>query len=142
MAEPATYWPSGLPDVPLGNYTHALGNNTVRTSMEFGPPKARRRSSSAPSYRTVSYALSKEADVEGVAAPVDQKALFEQFYAVVGGFASFWLPDPENLDQYILVRIVGASDDKAVEFNRDAEKEYTITLSLEVHPLVPAKPRV
>lgn len=130
MAEPL-YWPSGLPDIPLSDYTHALGNNTLRSSMEFGPSKTRRRSSAAPSIHTVAYSMD-----------VEQKALFEEFFTIVGGHMSFWLPDPENHDkQYVLVRIVPSSDDKAVEFKWQAANDYTLALTLEVHPLVPPKVR-
>lgn len=142
MAEPA-YWPSGLPHSPRRSaYSRSTGNNTVRTTMEFGPAKTRRRSSAQPSVLSATYYLMERKACPGMVEPVDQKALFLTFYEIVDCHASFWLPDPENGKQYILVKIRASGEDQGVTLSAVAPGIWSVTLSLEVHALVPAKPRI
>lgn len=131
MAEPSLFWPYGLPQSPSrSSYTRATGNNTIRTTMEFGPAKTRRRSSAQPSILTATYLL------RGA-----QKELFLQFYEIVDCHASFWLPNPEDLSQYILVKIRASGDDQGATLSLLAPGVWSVPLTLEVHPHVPAKTR-
>lgn len=141
MAEPRM-WPARLPDRPLkSDYSRGLANNTTRTDMEYGPAKTRRRTSAMPGQLNATYALQEKAVFEDLPEPVDQKALFERFYLEVAGDLSFWLPNPEKQTEYILVRIIPQSEQSGLSITPFAPGVWKATLSLEVHALVPAKPR-
>src|SRR6266487_4561867 len=46
---PATItWPFLTSSVPTGSYQRTLPDNTIRTSMDVGPAKVRRRTAAAP----------------------------------------------------------------------------------------------
>jgi hypothetical protein len=52
-------WPGTLPDKVLKNgYDEVFADNVIRTPMEVGPPKVRRRSTAAPKFFRVSQLLS------------------------------------------------------------------------------------
>lgn len=138
MASPAE-WPSTLPIKPLNDYEPSLPNNTIRADMELGPAKTRRRSSAQPKQAKVSYLLRRDAVIDGVV--TDQKAVFEAFYEIVDCHMSFWLPEPEKRETDILVRILGASEDKGLTMQFESSMLYILTLDLEIHPLVPPRPR-
>lgn len=141
MAEPA-FWPSGLPQYPQQtSYARTLGNNTVRTAMEFGSAKTRRRSSGQPSVISATYLLQERYLRKDTGETVNQKDMFLQFYEIVDCHASFWLPDPDNRSQYILVKIRASEEEQGVTLTYTTLWLWSLTLSLEVHPLVPAKRR-
>lgn len=141
MAEPA-FWPSGLPQYPQqASYARSTGNNTVRTAMEFGPAKTRRRSSGQPSVISATYHLQERYRRKDIGETVNQKDIFLRFYEIVDCHASFWLPDPDDGSQYILVKIRASDEDQGVQLTYKALWLWSLTLSLEVHPLVPAKSR-
>ena len=141
MAEPMQ-WPVGLPQSPQrSGFSRGLANNAMRTTMESGPAKVRRRSSSNPCSLTATYIL-KDRMVCPLGGVVNQKALFEDFYAIVDCAMSFWVPDPEDSTRYILVRIMADADERGVSMTPLALHLWSVTLKLEVFANVPAKPRV
>lgn len=141
MAEPAL-WPYGLPQFPLQNgYARSTGNNAVRTAMEYGPAKTRRRSSGKPSVMTATYLLREQYRRKDTGETVNQKDLFLQFYENVDCHASFWLPDPDDRSRYILVKIRASDEEQGVTLTYTVPTIWSLALSLEVHPLVPTKRR-
>ena len=133
-------WPGMLPQMPVrSGYTREFGNNSLRAQMEYGPAKTRRRSSAQPQTIKAEYLLREKPSVAGN--DVNQKSLFEAFYHEVDCTGSFWLPNPEDGTQFILVRIKPASEDSGVRMSVVAPFIWKVELSLEVHPLVPPKPR-
>ena len=64
-------WPSTLPaDVLLDGYQLQTASNLISTDMDVGPPKVRRRSSSAPATEQWSFVMSYA-----------QKVIFDSFFA-------------------------------------------------------------
>jgi hypothetical protein len=59
-------WPASLPSLPLADgYREITSHSIVRTEMEQGPAKLRRRSTAAVSKLTLSYLLST-ADIQAL----------------------------------------------------------------------------
>jgi hypothetical protein len=53
-------WPSTLPQKPLvDGYGEDFPENTIRTEMEVGPAKLRRRSTAAPKKITISFLMTQ-----------------------------------------------------------------------------------
>ncbi|SFV05988.1 hypothetical protein SAMN02799631_04332 [Methylobacterium sp. 174MFSha1.1] len=78
-------WPAELPQrVLAAGYNESLGDGRLRTRMETGPMKVRRRYSSAPRPVAASFRVSP-----------DGKARIERFWKeeIAGGSLPFWLPD-------------------------------------------------
>lgn len=142
MAEPSIYWPAGLPQTPQrASYARAVGNNTTRTSMDYGPAKTRRRSSAQPTVLSAAYMLFESKIDADTGDNVDQKKLFLDFFEVVDCQMSFWLPDPEDLTRYILAKIRASSDEQGFTLSYAGPGLWSVALTLEVHPLVPYKQR-
>lgn len=80
-------WPSTLPSPSPGGYQEILPDNTIRTEMEVGPPKVRKRATSAPTQ----YSLSFEMDNTDV-------NTLETFYrtTINEGADPFTMDDPRN----------------------------------------------
>ena len=134
-------WPELLPQFPIQDgYTVSAPNNSLRTTMEFGPAKTRRRTASSPTILQATYYLFTHEEIGGTV--INQKALFMEFYSYVDCVMSFWLPDPENRSQYILVKIRASGEDKGVDVALIAPLVFSLTLSLEVFPRVPPQSRV
>lgn len=128
------YWPDRLPDVPLlEGFQPGTGNNTIRTEMEHGPAKARRRTSSSMKPLTCAYDLRRDFLSPDATDRVDQLVLFYDFMEVVEGL-SFWLPDPLDQSRYIKVRVKPQSEDTGVTTPPESATLWTVTLNLEVWP--------
>jgi len=68
-------WPSALPDSALvAGLRHQTGESVVRTTMEVGPRKQRKRSAAVPHAETVAILLETDSQVE----------ILESFYATQG----------------------------------------------------------
>lgn len=134
------YWPENLPSLPLkDDYQRGLATNTMRTKMEYGPDKIRRRTSANLEQLVVSYDLNTEHMVAESGSIVNQKDLFVDFLRVVDGLP-FWLPDPVDQSRYIKARIKAESEDKSVTLTPLFSKLWNIKLNLEVYPYA-FKPR-
>lgn len=85
---PDIVWPETLPQSPLlDGWQETLADNVLRTAMEQGPPKLRRRGSAASGKMTVHFLLSG-ADC----------ALLDDFYqtALAGGIKPFGFTHPRR----------------------------------------------
>lgn len=81
-------WPTTLPQSPLqDSYRETVADNTVRTAMEQGPAKLRRRATSAVSKLSIGFILNPA-----------QMAVLESFYAsgLSGGVLPFTFPHPRT----------------------------------------------
>lgn len=79
-------WPTTLPSLPLaGSYGETQADTTIRTEMETGPAKARRRTTAGVSQLNLSYILSR-AEAETL----------EDFFSedLAGGALQFSFPHP------------------------------------------------
>lgn len=79
-------WPAELPQHPLQEgFLKTFGDGRLRTSMENGPPKVRRRFSSAVRPISATFRMS-----------LDQHARLERFWYedTIGGSLPFLIPDP------------------------------------------------
>lgn len=133
------YWPAELPFLPLKDeYQEGMAMNTLRTQMEFGPAKVRRRTSANMSQLTASYDLFTEYETAS-GRVVDQKALFEAFMLTAEGLP-FWLPDPTDPSRYLKVRIKAQSEEQSVTLTPVFSGLWNVTLNMEVYPFA-VKPR-
>lgn len=92
-------WPAGLPQRPLSSgFSETPPENVVRTAMDAGPAKIRRRFSAGVRMFSVQYNI----DDTGV-------GLVDTFYTTTleGGVLSFDFPDPRS-GSTISARFVGA----------------------------------
>lgn len=120
--EPTLFWPPDLPRQPLqSDYKEMPPNLVLRTSMEYGPPKMRRRCSSNMKTFSVSYVL-RDA----------QKAVLEEFLELAAG-ASFWFPQPKGSAE-LLVRHLPDSEDAACTFSTNGPNRWSVTLKMEAWP--------
>lgn len=88
MSETDILWPASLPQSPLlDGWQETLPDNTLRTEMEQGPAKLRRRSTAASGRMNVQFLLST-ADC----------ALLDTFYSdtLTGGVKVFQMPHPRR----------------------------------------------
>lgn len=95
-------WPSTLPQYVLrDSYSRNPGNNLIRTDMEIGPAKVRRRSTSAPTTVSLSFSFDK-----------DELDDFEEFFITTLGYGvlTFNFPDPENEGSTYEVRFDSSND--------------------------------
>lgn len=115
---PDTAWPETLPQTPLQDgWQETLADNVLRTEMEQGPPKLRRRGRAASGKMTVQYLLTR----------TDCETL-DAFYQTVlsGGVLPFVFPHPRR-NAHIAARFAAPPDYAAV--NGDY---FRARLSLEV----------
>lgn len=121
--EPSLFWPPDLPRRPLqNNYRETPPNLVLRTSMEYGPPKMRRRCSSNMTTFSVSYLLRAA-----------QKRILEEFLELAAG-ASFWFPQPTRPESELLVRYLPESEEAACAFTPNGPNRWSVTLKLEAWP--------
>ncbi len=81
-------WPTSLPQSPLqDSYRETAADNTIRTTMEQGPAKLRRRATSAVSKLAIGFILS----------PAQMNTL-QSFYTsgTSGGIIPFTFPHPRT----------------------------------------------
>ncbi len=86
----ALVWPPGLPTAPLlGSYTKRLPKTTIRSSVDAGFDKVRRRYTAAPTLHDMSLKLTRT-----------QVAIFRVFFTdtTQGGALPFTWKDPETGD--------------------------------------------
>ena len=134
------YWPESLPSAPnRSDFVQTTANNTLSQKVDIGPARTRRRTSANISKRQATYVLWEKRHCPG-GDVVNQKQIFLDFYELVDTNLSFWLPDPTNQSQYILVRIVAQGDDEGPSLVCMAPDVWTVSLKLEVWPYA-VKPR-
>lgn len=115
-----TTWPDTLPDSPLlDSFRETVPDSVIRTSMEQGPAKLRRRTTAAVRLLFVSYMMSK-----------DQVTVLETFYLTTlqGGSFSFDFTHPRT-ETTVSCRFV-----KPPEYDSGNGNFFRVTIELEVLP--------
>lgn len=115
MATPT--WPATLPQkLDMAGVQHTLPNNALRTSMEIGPAKARRRSIAAP------------APIQGsMTVTTAQKLALTEFYADTLAEVGRFLWDEPGTSTIRTMRFTGAP-----AFASIGGDHWTATLPLEI----------
>ena len=112
-------WPLTLPQSPLmDGYTETPPENTIRTQMDVGPDKVRRRTTSNPRPIQCSYVLTGA-----------QLTILDDFYTgdAAGGATEFDMPHPRT-GVTVSVRFRAAPTYTAVQGN------FRAALDIEVLP--------
>lgn len=115
-------WPAGLPQVVEKGFSESIGLNVLRTPMDAGPAKMRRRSL-RPSIMNVSFLLTTA-----------QVATLETFVlTTLNGTARFGFPHPRKGVQ-VETRIVPGSDGMYYNISYRAPGYYGVAMQLEILP--------
>lgn len=122
-------WPSSLPQRPLvDGYKRTLPNNLIRSSMDTGSDKVRKRGRFKPQVINATYVLTNT-----------QRNALETFVhnSIAEGAICFNWPHPE-LNRLVRARIK-ASQDGLLDFApyKDTSR-WAVTLNLEIWPEVTA----
>ena len=115
-------WPAGLPQVVEKGFTESMGLNVLRTPMDAGPAKMRRRSLK-PTVMNVSFLLTTA-----------QVSTLETFvFTTLNGTARFGFPHPRKGTQ-VEARIVPGQDGSYYTLSYRAPGYYGVALQLEILP--------
>ena len=122
-------WPTSLPQKPLvDGYKRVLPNNLIRSSMDTGSDKVRKRGRFKPQEISASYVLTAA-----------QRNTLENFVhnSLAEGAICFNWPHPE-LNKLVRARLK-ASNDGILEFSpyRDTTR-WSVTLKIEIWPEIKA----
>ena len=122
-------WPTSLPQKPLvDGYKRVLPNNLIRSSMDTGSDKVRKRGRFKPQEISASYVLTAA-----------QRNTLESFVhdSLAEGAICFNWPHPE-LNKLVRARLK-ASQDGILEFSpyRDTTR-WSVTLKIEIWPEIKA----
>ena len=135
-------WPSSLPSRPTRtDYADILPGNSLNFEMDTGPSKSWRVSSSSPGFRELAYILREVFTDPLTGLEVNQKAVFKEFWMNVDTNRWFWLPDPENPEQEIYVRIKAGQEKQGPSIALHAFQVWKVTFTVEVAANVPARPK-
>ena len=119
----ATYtWPLALPQVPQKSFNEELGLNIIRTPVDMGPAKMRRRSL-RPDVLNVSFLMT-----------TDQVEILDQFInnTLMGTIRFNFMHPRKNVE--VEVRVVPKDGGTLYSLQYAAPEYYTVTLQLEVLP--------
>lgn len=115
-------WPPGLPQIPERGFTESIGVSVLRTPMEAGPAKMRRRFK-RPTVMQVSYLLSTA-----------QVNTLETFvFTTLQGVYRFTFPHPRT-GASVETRIVPGQDSTYYTISYAAPGYWKIGLQLEIMP--------
>lgn len=117
----AELWPSTLPQCFLANSVQwAIGEGRLRTPMEAGPAKQRRRTSAVSDALTGQMRMTRQ-----------QWSDFMHFVDVTvqGGIDAFTFPNPDAPGQTLLVRI-----GDSMPSGQRVGGQYVVSVQLEVLP--------
>lgn len=115
-------WPSSLPNLPTKNYSEDNGILILRTPMDAGPAKQRRRGK-RPSNMQVQYEMTSA-----------QVSSFSTFVEdTIMGVKRFQITHPRT-NQPTEVRIVPQGDGKLYDVSFATNDLWLVSLSLEVLP--------
>ena len=116
-------WPETLPQYPQKGYTEDKGFNLVKTPMDAGPAKIRKRSN-RPDMLNVTYIMTS-----------DELVTLQDFVEnVILGTARFGIIHPRTSIPDTEVRIVPQGEGVLYNTTYLAPGYYTVTLQLEVLP--------
>ena len=121
-------WPAGLPQIPQKGYTEDKGFILIKTPMDSGPAKIRRRGK-RPDVLNVSFIMSTS-DITTLQYFIEYTIL---------GTARFAFPHPRLTTSplspvYAEVRIMPQGEGVLYSMSYLAPGYYTVTLQLEVMP--------
>lgn len=134
----AVRWPLALPQKPLQDgYKRTIPNNLIRSSMDTGSDKVRRRGRFKPQVVTATYLLNPRALYNG--SRWNQKDVLESFVhnSIAEGAVCFNLPHPET-GTLVRARLKAANDGL---FDISQYKDtmcWVATLTFEIWPDVKA----
>jgi hypothetical protein len=115
-------WVSTLPQKPNTDYSETGGVNIIRSSMDAGPAKQRKRSNKGSTMR-MTFTMSPE-----------QLATFENFVKVtLNGTARFGFPHP-RLDTVVEARIVPQSGGDLYTISYITPVRYNVQVQMEILP--------
>lgn len=115
-------WPLGLPQAPDRGFTESKGLNVLRTPMDAGPAKMRKRSV-RPDTMNVSYLLT-----------TNQVSTLETFvFTTLQGTYRFGWPHPRTNVQ-VEARVVPSSDGAYYSITYAAPGYWRVSLQLEILP--------
>lgn len=119
------FWPLAIPQKPLrSGYTDTAPNNLLRSDMETGPAKVRRRGTAKPHKAQVTYIMSNE-----------EAAIFEEFAIVTlaGGSIAFdwWHP---VLRRYVRARLLPENEGLFARTYFSESLQWQYALSIEYWP--------
>jgi hypothetical protein len=118
-------WPSSLPDAPLQQgYQEQVPNTLVRTEMDKGPAKVRRRSTAGTRAFTVNLLLT-EAQVVTLDSFIDQD--------LDGGALRFDWTHPRT-GAAVQFRLVPIGNDGLVSYQAVTGNRYRVQMRLEILP--------
>jgi len=116
-------WPTTLPQVPQKGFQESIGVNVIRSAMDAGPAKQRRRSR-RPSTMDLSFILTTA-----------QTVILESFITnVIMGVRRFTFPHPRLLGTTVEVRILPGSDGEFFRLQYLAPGYWTTSLKFEIMP--------
>lgn len=121
---PASYtFPASLPQYPLmAGYTENIGVNIIRTPMELGPAKQRRRGSK-PTTMSINYVFTDA-----------QLTTFNTFVLdTIKGVARFNYTHPRT-GAAIEVRLVPSSDGSLFSCSKEGDDVWSVAFEIEVLP--------
>jgi len=121
-------WKSTLPATPQKGYTESIGVNVIRSPMDQGPAKQRRRGK-MPDQLSVSYIMTTQ-QVETLQTFINND---------LGGVRRFNYPHPRlstyaTLSTWKEVRIVPASGSEFFKLSYVAPGYWSLSLTIEVLP--------
>ena len=116
-------WPVTLPQTPLnGSFTESVGFNYIRTPMDSGPAKIRKRSGRA-SPMSMSFMMTNT-----------QLGYLKTFVeTTISGVARFYFDHPRT-GSTMEVRIVPSSDGALYSIDQATPTHYVVSLSMEQLP--------
>ncbi|MCM1497278.1 MAG: hypothetical protein NC124_02315 [Clostridium sp.] len=119
-------WPLGLPQIPLTNgFSMTIGRSEViKSDMDTGPSKRRRRSMSAPRPMKVSMVLT-----------INQVLLFEEWYdnTIMGGVKPFkWVNPLTGAETYF--QIQDPENRPTISPESNSGQYFSLTLDLAIIP--------
>ena len=115
-------WPPSLPQLPTTDYSEKGGLNILRTPMDSGPAKQRKRGLK-PSELQVTYIMSPT-----------QITTFETFvFTTLNGTARFGITHPRT-KLVVEARIIPQSSGDLFSYGYINESRYTVSLQLEILP--------
>jgi hypothetical protein len=115
-------WPAGLPQFVAKNFSGDSGANILRTPMDAGPAKERRRSGRASPLQVQFFMTSAQIDT------------LETFVnTTLRGTARFGFNHPRKQTQ-VEVRIIPQQDGALYKYSFMGGQMYSVTMSLEVLP--------
>jgi len=116
-------WPTTLPQVPQKGFQESIGVNVIRSAMDAGPAKQRRRSS-RPSTMDLNFILTTA-----------QTVILETFINnSIYGVKRFTFPHPRLLGTSVEVRIIPGSDGEFFRLQYLAPGYWTTSLKFEIMP--------